>query len=94
MSIADPRRQSDRDRDKSDTSISLAGRAVGIDPPAPDARARVLAMAEFTGRGKAFRFPKGQSGNPDGQSRFYHECRTPLRQLQPTLDRAAEWIKK
>ena len=36
------------------------------DPLAPDARDRVRAMAEFTARGKAFRFPKGQSGNPMG----------------------------
>jgi hypothetical protein len=75
MSIADPHRRPDRDREKSDANASTTGRAVGPDPLAPGARARVQAMAEFTARGKAFRFPKGQSGNPDGQSRFYHACR-------------------
>ena len=44
-------------------------------------------MAEFTARGKAFRFPKGQSGNPDGQSRFYHECRKIAREASPEMMR-------
>jgi hypothetical protein len=34
-------------------------------------------------RTKAFRFPKGQSGNPDGQSRFYHEARKIAREAPP-----------
>jgi hypothetical protein len=34
-------------------------------------------------RTKAFRFPKGQSGNPDGQSRFYHEARKIAREASP-----------
>jgi hypothetical protein len=42
-------------------------------------------MAGFTARGKAFRFPKGQSGNPDGQSRFYHECRKLAREASPEM---------
>ena len=46
-----------------------------------------MAMAEFTARGKAFRFPKGQSGNPDGQSRFYHECRKIAREASPEMMR-------
>ena len=50
----------------SDANISTTERAIGPDPLAPDARDRVRAMAEFTARGKAFRFPKGQSGNPMG----------------------------
>ena len=44
-------------------------------------------MAEFTARGKAFRFPKGQSGNPDGQSRFYHECRKIAREASTEMMR-------
>ena len=44
-----------------------------------------LAMAQFTARGKAFRFPKGQSGNPDGQSRFYHACRQLARDASPEM---------
>ena len=75
MSMVDPQRRPDRDRELSDANISTTGIAVDSDPLAPGARARVQAMAEFTARGKAFRFPKGQSGNPDGQSRFYHACR-------------------
>jgi hypothetical protein len=66
----------------SDANISTTGRAVGIDPVAPDARARVQAMAEFTAKGKASRFRKGQSGNPDGQSRFYHQCRKLAREAR------------
>jgi hypothetical protein len=46
-----------------------------------------LASAEFTARGRAFRFPKGQSGNPDGQSRFYHECRKLAREASPEMMR-------
>ena len=34
-------------------------------------------------RTKAFRFPKGRSGNPDGQSRFYHEARRIAREASP-----------
>ena len=45
------------------------------------------AMAEFTARGKAFRFAKGRSGNPDGQSRFYHECRKIAREASPEMMR-------
>ena len=48
-------------------------------------------------RTKAFRFPKGRSGNPDGQSRFYHEARKIAREASPevmrelvTLARTAE----
>src|SRR5580700_12215642 len=50
-------------------------------------RARALARAEVTARGKAFRFPKGQSGNPDGQSRFYHQCRKLAREASPEMMR-------
>jgi hypothetical protein len=41
--------------------------------------------AGFTARGKAFRFPKGQSGNISGQSRFYHECRKLAREASPEM---------
>ena len=48
-------------------------------------------------RTRAFRFPKGRSGNPDGQSRFYHEARKIAREASPevmrelvTLARTAE----
>ena len=34
-------------------------------------------------RTRAFRFPKGQSGNPSGQSRFYHEARKIARRASP-----------
>jgi len=41
-----------------------------------------------TGRalaGKAFRFPKGQSGYPDGQLRFYPACRKLAREASPEM---------
>jgi len=85
MSIADPHRRPDRDREMSDANTSTTGRAVGPDPLAPGARARAQAMAEFTARGKAFRFQKGQRGNPDGQSRFYHACRKLAREASPEM---------
>ena len=34
-------------------------------------------------RTRAFRFPKGQSGNPSGQSHFYHEARKIAREASP-----------
>src|ERR1700738_4557334 len=67
----------------SDTEMTTLGRAADSDPLPPDVRAR----AEFTARGKAFRFPKGQSGNPDGQSRFYHQCRKIAREASPEMMR-------
>ena len=39
-------------------------------------------------RTKAFRFPKGKSGNPDGQSRFYHESRKLANRAAPELMRS------
>jgi hypothetical protein len=59
--------------------------AVDSDPLGSEPRARALAMAQFTARGKAFRFPKGQSGNPDGQSKFYHACRKLAREASPEM---------
>ena len=38
-------------------------------------------------RNKAFRWPKGQSGNPDGQSRYYHVCRKLAREASPEMMR-------
>jgi hypothetical protein len=38
-------------------------------------------------RTKAFRFPKGKSGNPDGQSRFYRECRKLANRAAPDMMR-------
>jgi hypothetical protein len=36
-------------------------------------------------RTKAFRFGPGQSGNPGGQSRFYHEARKLARRAAPEM---------
>jgi hypothetical protein len=36
-------------------------------------------------RNKAFRWPKGVSGNPDGQSRHYHVCRKLAREAGPEI---------
>jgi hypothetical protein len=38
-------------------------------------------------RTKAFRFPKGKSGTPDGQSSFYHECRKLTNRAAPDMMR-------
>ena len=67
----------------SDTEMTTLGRAADSDPLTSGVRAR----AEFTARGKAFRFPKGQSGNPDGQARFYHQCRKIAREASPEMMR-------
>ena len=67
----------------SDAEMTTLGRAADSDPLISGVRAR----AEFTARGKAFRFPKGQSGNPDGQSRFYHQCRKIAREASPEMMR-------
>jgi hypothetical protein len=45
-------------------------------------------------RTNAFRFPKGQSGNPDGQSRFYHECRKIAREASPDMMRELVTLAK
>jgi hypothetical protein len=67
----------------SDTEMTTLGRAADPDPLTSGVRARV----EFTARGKGFRFPKGQSGNPDGQARFYHRCRKIAREASPEMMR-------
>jgi len=67
----------------SDAEMTTLGRAADSDPLTSGVRAR----AEFTARGKAFRFPKGQSGNPDGQSRFYHQSRKLAREASPEMMR-------
>jgi hypothetical protein len=36
-------------------------------------------------RNRAYRWPKGTSGNPSGQSRFYHECRRLAREAGPDM---------
>jgi hypothetical protein len=67
----------------SDTEMTTPGRAADSGPLTSGVRAR----AEFTARGKAFRFPKGQSGNPDGQARFYHQSRKLAREASPEMMR-------
>jgi hypothetical protein len=49
-------------------------------------RARTYAGAAAL---KAYRFPKGVSGNPTGMSRFYFECRKIFQENSPELARAA-----
>ena len=44
-------------------------------------------LAIMRARNKAFRWPKGQSGNPDGQSRYYHVCRKLAREASPEMMR-------
>ena len=44
-------------------------------------------MAVIRARNKAFRWLKGTSGNPSGQSRFYHECRKLAREAAPEVMR-------
>jgi hypothetical protein len=42
-------------------------------------------LAVMRARNKAFRWPKGRSGNPDGQSRYYHVCRKLAREAGPDM---------
>ena len=42
-------------------------------------------LALIRARNRAFRWPKGTSGNPTGQSRFYHECRRLAREAGPEM---------
>jgi hypothetical protein len=69
----------------SDTDVRTMVPAVDSDALGSEPRVRALAMAQFTARGKAFRFAKGRSGNPDGQSRFYHACRKLAREASPEM---------
>jgi hypothetical protein len=53
-------------------------------------RCRIETMTEqsialIRARNRAFRWPKGQSGNPGGQSRFYHEARKLARRAAPEM---------
>jgi hypothetical protein len=48
-------------------------------------RARTYAGAAAL---KAYRYPKGVSGNPSGMSRFYFECRQIFQEASPELARA------
>jgi hypothetical protein len=81
MSIRDPRRRPQWDREMPDTNVRTLVSATEFDSLALGRRARALTRAEFTARGKAFRFPKGQSGNSDGQSKFWSRgcCKAPSR---------------
>ena len=42
-------------------------------------------LAIMQARNKAFRWPKGTSGNPSGRSRFYHEARKLAREASPEM---------
>jgi len=42
-------------------------------------------VAVMRARNRAFRWPKGVSGNPDGQSRHYHACRKLARDASPAM---------
>ncbi len=69
----------------SQTNNRTLGETADPDLLSPNPRARALTRAEFTARGKAYRFPKGRSGNLSGQSRFYHECRKLAREASPEM---------
>jgi hypothetical protein len=63
-------------------------RAVAAGATAEQVTAMVLA------RGNPYRWPKGRSGNPDGQSRFYHECRKIAREASPEMMRGLVELAK
>ena len=62
---------------------TIDGNAVTALPAAT--RARTYAGAAAL---KAYRYPKGVSGNPSGMSRFYFECRRIFQEASPELARA------
>ncbi len=43
------------------------------------------ALAVMRAKNKAFRWPKGISGNPGGQAAVYHECRKLAREASPEM---------
>jgi hypothetical protein len=53
-----------------------------VELPSATSRAHARAKAAYP-----WRFPPGQSGNPNGQSRFYHECRKIAREASPEMMR-------
>jgi hypothetical protein len=55
---------------------------MNVELPAATSRARARAKAAYP-----WRFPPGQSGNPSGQSHFYHECRKIAREASPEMMR-------
>jgi len=69
----------------SETNVTKLCKTADPDLAPSSPRRRALSVAEFTARGKAFRFPKGQSGNLSGQSRLYHECRKLAREASPEM---------
>jgi hypothetical protein len=64
------------------------------DPQLRSERAGALTRVEFTARETAFRFSKGKSGNPDGQSRFYHQCRKIAREASLEMMRGLVELAK
>jgi len=42
-------------------------------------------IAVLRAKNKAYRWPKGTSGNPDGQARLYHEARKLARDAAPEM---------
>jgi hypothetical protein len=44
-------------------------------------------LAVMRARNRAFRWPRGVSGNPTGQSRFYHQARKLAREASPAMMR-------
>jgi hypothetical protein len=62
---------------------TIDGNAVTVLPAAT--RARTYAGAAAL---RAYRYPKGVSGNPSGMSRFYFECRRIFQENAPELARA------
>jgi hypothetical protein len=61
----------------------LQSTGAGVEPEGRAVTEQALAI--IRARNKAFRWPKGVSGNPDGQSRFYHESRRLAREAGPAM---------
>jgi hypothetical protein len=61
-----------------------------LDELDPLAKLNVARVALRTGAAalKAYRYPKGVSGNPSGMNRFYFECRRIFQENAPELARA------
>jgi len=71
-------------RVRSDKEARVAGIDVSTLPATTRARVQTYAGAAAL---KAYRYPKGVSGNPSGMNRYYFECRKLAKEASPEIMR-------